>query len=266
MLEHRPVAGFVGHRLPVHGVGAAQLGEDLVDRPVDVEGRVVEVARRSRAHAHLRRGTVSLAYHGPRRDRELDRGSPDWKATRMSDDLEEIRKLKARYFRLMDTKQDGDKLEGLFTEDLDVDMTGEGGAAHRAVRPRVRGVRCVRRSGRSSPCTTATCRRSSHLARHGSRHLGHGGPPLVAGGQPDPTPGPVTATTTADLRPHRRPLADRLAAPHAPPPGVRVRRLRRQNRAAVRRTSVAMVRPMHDAVTVHMRPHPRARSGSWSPT
>ena len=44
----------------------------------------------------------------------------------MPDDLEEIRKLKARYFRLMDTKQ-WDELEGLFTEDLDVDMTGEGG-------------------------------------------------------------------------------------------------------------------------------------------
>src|SRR4029079_15804304 len=77
-----------------------------------------------------------------------------------------------------------------------------------------------------------------------------------------------------DLRPHRRRLADRLAAPHAPPPGVRARRLRRRQRAAVRRTSVAMVRPMHDAVTVHMKASPQSvwelvsdvtKIGSYSP-
>lgn len=43
----------------------------------------------------------------------------------MSDDLEEIRQLKARYFRLMDEK-DWDALADVFTEDVEMDMTGEG--------------------------------------------------------------------------------------------------------------------------------------------
>ena len=36
VLEHRPVAGLVGHVLPVDGLGAAQLLEERVGRPVDV--------------------------------------------------------------------------------------------------------------------------------------------------------------------------------------------------------------------------------------
>ena len=40
--------------------------------------------------------------------------------------IERIRQLKARYFRLMDTKQ-WDALAQLFTEDALVDSTGEGG-------------------------------------------------------------------------------------------------------------------------------------------
>lgn len=43
-----------------------------------------------------------------------------------ADELDAIRHLKARYFRLMDTKQWAD-LVGLFTADAEVDMTGEGG-------------------------------------------------------------------------------------------------------------------------------------------
>src|SRR4051794_3038717 len=43
----------------------------------------------------------------------------------MSDDLEAIRQLKARYFRLMDTKR-WDELQRVFTDDADIDMTGEG--------------------------------------------------------------------------------------------------------------------------------------------
>ena len=45
----------------------------------------------------------------------------------MTDDLESIRQLKARYFRLMDTK-DWDGLSHLFTEDVRIDMVGEGGS------------------------------------------------------------------------------------------------------------------------------------------
>jgi hypothetical protein len=41
------------------------------------------------------------------------------------DDLEAIRQLKARYFRLMDEK-DWDALAGVFTDDVEMDMTGEG--------------------------------------------------------------------------------------------------------------------------------------------
>jgi len=45
----------------------------------------------------------------------------------MSDDLEAIRQLKARYFRLMDTKR-WDELQRVFIDDADIDMTGEGSA------------------------------------------------------------------------------------------------------------------------------------------
>ena len=46
------------------------------------------------------------------------------------DDLEDIRQLKARYFRLMDTK-DWDGLARVFTPDVVIDMTGEGaGTTH----------------------------------------------------------------------------------------------------------------------------------------
>jgi uncharacterized protein (TIGR02246 family) len=42
------------------------------------------------------------------------------------DDLEAIRQLKARYFRLMDTK-DWAAMRGVFTDDVVMDMTGAGG-------------------------------------------------------------------------------------------------------------------------------------------
>jgi SnoaL-like domain len=48
------------------------------------------------------------------------------------DDLEEIRKLKARYFRMMDSKN-WDGLAAVFTEDVEIDMTGEGGGVTRGV-------------------------------------------------------------------------------------------------------------------------------------
>ena len=50
----------------------------------------------------------------------------------MADDLEEIRQLKARYFRCMDIK-DWDGLAAVFTDDVEIDMTGEGGGVTRSV-------------------------------------------------------------------------------------------------------------------------------------
>lgn len=48
----------------------------------------------------------------------------------MSDDLEDIRQLKARYFRMMDTK-DWDGLAAVFTDDVEIDVRGEaGGVTH----------------------------------------------------------------------------------------------------------------------------------------
>jgi len=41
-------------------------------------------------------------------------------------DIEAIKQLKARYFRFMDTK-DWDGLASVFTADVEIDMTGEGG-------------------------------------------------------------------------------------------------------------------------------------------
>jgi hypothetical protein len=49
-----------------------------------------------------------------------------------TDDLEAIRQLKARYFRLMDTK-DWDGLAAVFTDDVEIDVTGEGGGVTHGV-------------------------------------------------------------------------------------------------------------------------------------
>jgi uncharacterized protein (TIGR02246 family) len=49
-----------------------------------------------------------------------------------SGDIEAIKRLKARYFRLMDTK-DGEGLAEVFADDVEIDMTGEGGRITRGV-------------------------------------------------------------------------------------------------------------------------------------
>jgi hypothetical protein len=48
------------------------------------------------------------------------------------DDIESIRQLKARYFRMMDTK-DWDGLAAVFADDVEIDMTGEGGGVTHGV-------------------------------------------------------------------------------------------------------------------------------------
>ena len=48
------------------------------------------------------------------------------------DDIEAIKQLKARYFRMMDTK-DWDGLARVFTEDVHLDMAGEGGGVTESV-------------------------------------------------------------------------------------------------------------------------------------
>jgi len=48
------------------------------------------------------------------------------------EEIEQIRKLKARYFRTMDTK-DWDGLASVFTDDVVIDMTGEGAGVTRSV-------------------------------------------------------------------------------------------------------------------------------------
>jgi len=48
------------------------------------------------------------------------------------DDIEAIEQLKARYFRMMDTK-DWDGLAAVFADDVEIDMTGEGGGVTRSV-------------------------------------------------------------------------------------------------------------------------------------
>jgi len=50
----------------------------------------------------------------------------------MTDDIEAIRQLKARYFRLMDTKE-WDGLAHVFADDVVIDVTGEGGGVTRSV-------------------------------------------------------------------------------------------------------------------------------------
>jgi ketosteroid isomerase-like protein len=48
----------------------------------------------------------------------------------MSDDVEAIKQLKARYFRLMDTK-DWEALVSVFADDVEVDVSSEGGGITR---------------------------------------------------------------------------------------------------------------------------------------
>jgi hypothetical protein len=48
------------------------------------------------------------------------------------DDIEAIKQLKARYFRLMDSK-DWDGLAAVFTPDVEIDMRGEGGGVTTSV-------------------------------------------------------------------------------------------------------------------------------------
>jgi len=48
----------------------------------------------------------------------------------MTDDIEAIKQLKARYFRTMDTKDWG-SLAQVFTDDVEVDVTGDGGGVTR---------------------------------------------------------------------------------------------------------------------------------------
>jgi ketosteroid isomerase-like protein len=47
-------------------------------------------------------------------------------------DIEAIKRLKARYFRMMDTK-DWDGLAAVFTDDVEIDVTGEGGSVTHGV-------------------------------------------------------------------------------------------------------------------------------------
>lgn len=50
----------------------------------------------------------------------------------MNDDIEQIKQLKARYFRLMDLKQ-WDGLADVFADDVEIDVTGEGGGVSHSV-------------------------------------------------------------------------------------------------------------------------------------
>jgi SnoaL-like domain len=50
----------------------------------------------------------------------------------VQDDIEAIKQLKARYFRMMDTK-DWDGLAAVFTDDVEIDVTGEGGGVTHGV-------------------------------------------------------------------------------------------------------------------------------------
>jgi hypothetical protein len=50
------------------------------------------------------------------------------------DDVEEIKKLKARYFRCLDTK-DWDGYRAVFTDDVEVDLTAPGDEVRRGLEP-----------------------------------------------------------------------------------------------------------------------------------
>jgi len=60
----------------------------------------------------------------------------------MSDDVEAIKQLKARYFRLIDTK-DWDDLPAVFTHDVEIDVSDEGGGVTRGATDFVSFLRSV---------------------------------------------------------------------------------------------------------------------------
>ena len=60
-------------------------------------------------------------------------------------EIEKIKQLKARYFRLMDTKQ-WDELAGVFTADAELDVRQDAGEAAGRVRGRERIVEAIRRT------------------------------------------------------------------------------------------------------------------------
>lgn len=60
----------------------------------------------------------------------------------MSDDVEAIKQLKARYFRLIDTK-DWDDLPAVFADDVEIDVSGEGGGVTRGATEFVSFLRSV---------------------------------------------------------------------------------------------------------------------------
>ena len=98
-------------------------------------------------------------------------------ASRLAD-LEEIKQLKARYFRLMDTKQ-WDAWGDVFSEDCSMD-SGPPGSLRCAGGARSSPT-CAATSSTSSRRTTATCRRSSSPGPHCVGYLGHVRPAARAG-------------------------------------------------------------------------------------
>ncbi|HMG26347.1 MAG TPA: nuclear transport factor 2 family protein [Acidimicrobiia bacterium] len=60
----------------------------------------------------------------------------------MSDDVEAIKQLKARYFRLIDTK-DWDDLPAVFTHDVEINVSDEGGGVTRGATDFVSFLRSV---------------------------------------------------------------------------------------------------------------------------
>ncbi|NKR95383.1 hypothetical protein GS483_24965 [Rhodococcus hoagii] len=66
------------------------------------------------------------------RSRPLERRDVPVNPRTTAADIEAIRALKARYFRLMDTK-DWDGLAAVFTDDVTIDMTETGGGVTHSV-------------------------------------------------------------------------------------------------------------------------------------
>lgn len=86
--------------------------------------------RMSRRTKHMHGTLGDIRVFGGQPDRHGGGRTPDSPGT--AADAEAIRQLKARYFRFMDTK-DWDGLASVFTEDVEIDMTGSGGGITRSL-------------------------------------------------------------------------------------------------------------------------------------
>src|SRR5262249_48947540 len=132
-----PALGHVRHRR--HAVGRAEQPEEVILRHARDGRHLVEtqrlrertvcmILRPAQVHEHVARRSQLVRHHvehsrPPTATNETTRMEP----ISAADEIEAIRRLKARYFRTMDSK-DWAAMRQVFTDDVEIDTTASGGS------------------------------------------------------------------------------------------------------------------------------------------